>query len=332
MHDGQHKEFVIEIAPGMRGVFGLLDLIAPQKTIIMVVRYDNLLPGRVLLVQGPGYRLEFRISSECIELTRNEYKVEVPFAHLSSRTGKFIATMTWEPKILSLSIDDRDGFREDSCKTSPTFPPPAFREWVRRQALIPNVIYESDEILYEAVLDQLQHLRDKIYDINAINGFWNIEYNGNTILSKKPKHEVDIHPQIHLLLLDLEPQKGLQVTPEHLIGSGRLDFLISGRTSANRIVKVCVEFKFAHATDLVHGIKIQLPEYMERKTTAYGIYCVLDFGSDYPAIKSKFDIPMFNNEELSLYDYLSLANVGTSQRYLNSLIIDVSKRAVPSKL
>jgi len=331
VQENQHAEVGVGIAPSLRGDFGLLDLIVPEATLYFVFGYDGMTAGRLFLVQGPGYTLDLHTSHECLELVRNGYQAKVPLAHPSRRTGNLMTTILWGQTRLHLSISDRDGTREDTCNTPPSFPPHALREWARRQALAPNVNYESGEILYEAVLDQLQHLRDKIVDANAINGFWDIEYDGNKIVTRKPKHEPDILPQIRLLFYDLEIQKGLQVIPEYPTGAGSLDFLICGRTSANHVVKVCVEFKLAHAADLAHGFKVQLPEYMAHTATDYGIYCVLDFGSAYPANTSKFHIPGFNSDESSLDLFLSLAHVGTGRRYLRSLIIDVSKRVVPSK-
>ncbi len=197
MQDDQPREIVVELAPALRGRLGMLDLIGPAATAHVVCDYDGLTPGRLFLVQGPNYHLECRVRDDCLELVRNGKQAEVPLAHLSSRTGSFITTILWSPEKLLLTINDQEGKREDSCSTSPSFPPHAIREWARRQALTPNVKYESEQILYEEVLNQLQHLRDRIVDANAINGFWNITYDGNKIVSRKPKHETEIHPDLH---------------------------------------------------------------------------------------------------------------------------------------
>jgi len=331
LQNDNYGDVLVEIAPSLRGHFGVLDLIGPEMMIASVFGYDGLQTGRLFLVQAPGYRLELRISDEWLELVRNEFQVKVPLAHIARRSGNAITAIEFSPNKLHLLIHDREGERNDTRDTPPSFPPHALREWARRQALAPTAHYESGEILCQTVIDQLQHLRDKIVDANAFNGFWDIEYDGNKILARKPKRETDIHPQIWLLLYDLEIQKGLQVIPEHPTGSGLLDFLICGRTSANRVVKVCVEFKLAHAQDLAHGIRVQLPEYMARQATDFGIYCVLAFGPEYPADKSKFKIAGFNCEDAPLDMILSVANVGSGRPYLRSLVIDVSRRAAPSK-
>ncbi|MGB6065482.1 MAG: hypothetical protein WBG50_11780, partial [Desulfomonilaceae bacterium] len=201
----------------------------------------------------------------------------------------------WSLTRLGLTIIDNSGRREALADTPSTFPPHILREWAKRQALTQVVRYANPLELYEAVLDQLQQLRDKILDTDAINGFWNIHYQGNRIISRTPKHEPDIHPQIRLLLYDLDIQKGLQVTPEYAAGAGRLDFLLSGQTHTGQIINVCLEFKLAHAADLAHGILEQLPEYMARRSTDFGIYCVLDFGQEYRFDPNQFEIPNFDS-------------------------------------
>jgi hypothetical protein len=109
-------------------------------------------------------------------------------------------------------------------------------------------------------LDQLHHLRLKTVDTYSINGFWDVQYEEQKIVCRKPKREADIHPLIQMLLYDRDVLKALEVTPEYPTGGGRLDFLVSGRTTTGEIVRVCVEFKLAHASDLAHGLKTQLPQ------------------------------------------------------------------------
>jgi hypothetical protein len=187
-------------------------------------------------------------------------------------------------------------------------------------------------VVYETAFDQLQQLQRKIIDTNAINGFWDLQYSGNTIVSRKPKRETDIHPQIRLLLYDFELLKNMQVVPEYPIGSGRLDFLISGHAANVGNVNVCLEFKLAHATDLAHGIQKQPPEYMARRATDFGIFYVLSFGEDYPANTSQFELPPIQTANHNLDSILPIAASHTGLPYLTGLILDLSMRPTPSKL
>ena len=124
----------------------------------------------------------------------------------------------------------------------------------------------------------------------------------------------------------------MQVVPEYSIGSGRLDFMISGHAAGVGIVNVCVEFKLAHAIDLAHGIQKQLPEYMARRTTDFGIFCVLSFGKEYPANTSQFELPSIETANHDLDVILQIAASHTGLPYLRGLILDFSMRPSPSKM
>jgi len=257
-------------------------------------------------------------------------QVSAPLATRENRNGYFLVEVVWTPTELTVILQDSSGKRQDSVNTPPTFPPHSLQEWARRQALLPRVVYENTIAVYEAAVDQLQQLIKKIVDTNAINGFWDIQYEGNAIVSRKPKRETDIHPQIRLLLYDFEVLKNLQVIPEYPIGSGQLDFLISGHTAEGQIVNICLEFKLAHATDLAHGIAQQLPEYMARRATDFGIFGVLDFGEVYPANTSQFKIPSVDSKNKTLAFILPLAASETGLTYLRTLIFDLSRRPAPT--
>jgi hypothetical protein len=92
-----------------------------------------------------------------------------------------------------------------------------------------------------------------------------------------------------------------------------------------------VEFKLAHSDDIAHGILVQLPEYMARVGTDYGIYCVLDFGAAHPYSRSKFKIPNFDDASAPLDFILPIAAAETGRPYLRPLIVDVSRKVAPSK-
>lgn len=329
MADNQNVS--IRVAPILQGRLSKIDVIGPEAHMLHVINYENLSKGRFFLVTTNSYCLELVMTDDTVVLTRNNIHVITKLAPNGSRVGYFLLEVLWTPTKLGVTINDKSGKRENSVVTPTTFPPHILQEWARREALFPTVTYESPTALFEAVLDQLQQLRNKIVNTNAINGFWNIGYEGNTIVFREPKRETDIHPQIRLLLYDIELIKSLQIVPEYPIGTGELDFLITGRITEGQIVNVCLEFKLAHATDLAHGIQKQLPEYMVRRQTDFGIYCVLSFGEEYPANTRKFEIQGFNSENPALDFILPIAASHTGLPYLRSIIFDLSRRTVPSK-
>lgn len=325
------SEVAVEIAAPLQTHVGVLDVIGPEGTFFFVVEYDHFRPGWLFRVAAKEYFFALSFTGDAIELVRDSHRLRVPIAETDARTGHFIVLVLWATDRLSLRIRDKSGSREDERSFPAVFPPNSLRDWARRKALLPTVDYESPEALFQAVVEQLQHLRDKIVDTNAFAGFWDTHYDGKKIESRTPKRETEIHPQVRLFLYDLELRNSLQVVPEYPIGSGRLDFLISGRTKAGALVHVCVEFKHAHASDLAHGLSTQLPEYMTRRGTDYGIYCVLDFGSDYPADMGQFHIEHFDANQATLDLILPVAASHTGRRNLRTIQFDLARRVPPSK-
>lgn len=170
-----------------------------------MIYYNNLKPGLLFSVSANNYFLELRITDENVVLTRNNVQIAAALAPPDKRIDVFLMEVLWSPSELTVMVTDKAGpQRRSSAETPPTFPPHSLQDWARRQSLIPTVNYESPIVVYETAFDQLQQLQRKIIDTNAINGFWDLQYSGNTIVSRKPKRETDIHPQIRLLLYDFE--------------------------------------------------------------------------------------------------------------------------------
>ncbi|MDQ4122738.1 MAG: hypothetical protein M3209_14975 [Acidobacteriota bacterium] len=319
----------LDLVPEIQGNVTKFDLIRSECHLTTVLTISS--PGEFFSVITDDYKFKLIIGLFDVVLIRNNYQVKVPLSVLFSRFVGFVLTIEWNPTKLYVAVHDRKGFRDKSVITPVTFPPYSLRAWARQTSLLPIQLYESPILMFEAVIEQLQCLKDKIADTNAINGFWNIQYDGSKIISRTPKRETDIHPQIRLLLDDLELLKGLQIIPEYYIGAGRLDFLITGRTKSGEIVNVCVECKLAHAKDLQHGLTVQLPEYMARKATDFGIYCVLYFGNEYPANTQNFNKIGNDYKEKDLEFLLGYRAQRSGLKYLKTMVFDLSRKLPPSK-
>lgn len=322
---------IVEITPSAQGLLGKLKVISPEGTCFMVLGYVGMSSGMIFSVKTEDYSFSLYIYDHFAELKRNDYSVVVPLA-VFDRTHVFLLEISWRSDSLLIGIADREGKREQSTKTPICFPPNSLKDWARRESLIPTILYDNPRHFFETVFSQFQQLKTKIIDTNAINGFWDIQYSGSKIDSKKPKRETDIHPQIRLLLYDLEILKNIQIIPEHPIGSGKLDFLITGTLTDGKTECVCVEFKLAHSSDIAHGIQLQLPEYMDRRNTDYGIYCVLDFGNEFKSDTSKFIFKTFNPTNTSLDTILQIAASETGKKFMKTIIFNLSKKISPSKM
>lgn len=319
-------------APLLMGRVTPLQIISPQATLMFVMAYEGMTPGVVFRVRCEGYELDCAISDQALILRRNDVLISIQLAPAQQRRDKFIATIVWDPSFLVAGIVDKAGKREIKKSTAPVFPPQSLVDWARREALAPRVEYESPRHVFGEVLMQFHYLAKKIKDTGATNGFWDLTYQGNRIISRTPKRETDIHPQIRLLLWDIEVQKELRVSPEYTVGSGDLDFLVSGRVAGAATTNVCVEFKRAHSPDLVDGMAVQLPEYMERRGTDFAIFGVLDFGPDYPFDAAKVSIPGIDPTVMGLDGVLGLMKSEIGRPFLQPVILDVSDPISPSRM
>lgn len=326
------SQIEVSIADGLRPKTGILNAIRATCTIYLVANYEDIKgPGSLVFVRSPGYILSLQIESDRVCLIKNNYFVAVDFCRKAKRHGQLSISISWSPTRLAVQLGDGDGYRGNETLTPPLFPPNLLKEWARRNALAPQQTYASAHAFFEEVVLQLQTLATKIIDTDAIDGFWDTIRDGNKIISRNPKHETEIHPQIRLLLEDLEIQRCWTISPEHPTGSGFLDFLITGKLADGRNAHICVEFKRAHASDLAHGLFTQLPEYMDRKRTDYGVYCVVDFGDAYPAAVSSLNVPGFDMPNTPLGLALPIAANNVGRPFLLTLIFDVSRKSPPSK-
>lgn len=152
-------------------------------------------------------------------------------------------------------------------------------------------------------------------------------YDGNKIISRQPKKEVEIQPLIHCFLSDQMLLGNIEVIPEYKTGEGNLDFLFVGQVDGLGIRKFCAEFKLAHSNDLDNGLWYQLPKYMDVSNATYGAYCVLNFEGDW------FDQPNLKRGE-ALDVHLNLIPSKLRKpvhENIRSFIFDLRKPATASK-
>lgn len=271
------------------------------------------------------------IRKQDVVLLRNDTMIIVPLAEPRNRGQHFLLNFGWEPTTLHLNITDAEGPRGHSATTSAAFPPHSLRQWARRKALIPTVVYDSERHLFEAVMDQLYLLQRSLKDTNGINGFWDLQYAGKKITKGSPKRETDVHPTIRLLFDNLEIIKNFQIIPEYPTGNGRLDFLITAPLKDGATGKVCVEFKNAHSNDLATGLMVQLPEYMDTTRTDSAIYAVLDYHAPHNFKSEAFKIENFPGKIDSLEMALNIGASETGRKFIRYIILPVGPTVPPSK-
>jgi hypothetical protein len=336
---------VVEIAPQIKGLATARDLITPNGTLEFESRYSEMggtKTGFLLKLTTRSYHLEIGFTSTHFYIIRNRHKLEWLLKPVFEPHGDAMCFAIWSPTELRLLILD-EGFRERaagltreqhiqmigqharSLLTPATLPPNSLLQWARERAIAPSTKYESAQQFYGVVVESLQSIQDKIDSLGLIQPFWDITYDGHRIASRSPKRETDIHPTLHGLVFDIAIAKNLLVTPEHPIGGGKLDFLVTGLLTNGRPVPVCIEFKHAHSDDRINGLLKQLPAYMRSKGSEFGVYCVMYFRGEHFSEPKDLSV---TDLELELAVHQREAGLGN----IRILTLDMSHQASPSKL
>ena len=139
---------------------------------------------------------------------------------------------------------------------------------------------------------------------------------------ESPIKEKKAQPIIFNMIRYLAEKKGIQISREVEAANGGLDFYFSYNIGTE-ILKVCVELKNAHHTELAHGIESQLPLYIRDMGKKEGIFLVLWYKND------RFNKPKAYDTVKDLNSYL-LSKVPKRFK-IKPLIIDCTKKVCPSK-
>jgi hypothetical protein len=148
---------------------------------------------------------------------------------------------------------------------------------------------------------------------------WKNDQNGDQI----PCREPETQPYILSHLKAIFDFMGIQISREVESSNGEVDFLISFTNSQNKLLKLCVELKLAHAANVEKGLTKQLPAYLKGERCKYGVYLVLWYKCNL------FDRP---TKYKTLNELESQLNHINGNKKISNLIIDCTKPISPSKL
>ena len=180
-----------------------------------------------------------------------------------------------------------------------------------------NKPYEDANDLFSTVLDCLHLCEVDIRRHGSEKLVWG---KGGDL--HKPMDEPDITRYVASFLSSHGAARNFDVICEPIAGSGKLDFYVVGSTLKSGLAKIAIEAKKADNSKLSHGLKIQLPEYMERIQTQHGIYLVYWLKSQNYPYPRQFSYPYLEIEVL--HPIPRIHNIRT-------LGIDLSLGYTPSK-
>lgn len=139
--------------------------------------------------------------------------------------------------------------------------------------------FDSSAAIQEALmtyfLPHIQHQIEKLQDIKLL--YKNYRANGPI----EPRIEKHVGERLFNELNVLIGNYNLNCDPEVKLGNGKADAIISSGRH-----KVVIELKYAHR-NIEHGLSQQLPEYLDRKRTIYGIFLILLFDNDRQKFEKK---------------------------------------------
>jgi len=180
------------------------------------------------------------------------------------------------------STDMNHHFR--AVHTPITTPPIEIVNILRKESLLNNDKYGNMDAFFSAVIDSLYCCQEDIRRHGAEKLFWKM-------IDKNvwhPINEPDISRGVATFLSIYGALKNFDVTCESVAGTGNIDFHIVAPV-LDKIGKIAIEAKKAESNDLVKGFSAQLPSYMQRIGTDYGIYLVYWLKSPDYAFPENYD-------------------------------------------
>jgi hypothetical protein len=237
---------------------------------------------RLFKLSYPSYDIEAKISDGMVFIRRNG--IHQNSERYTGDEGCHVA-IQWDIESVSCGVmpaSDTTGSMDQhmrAVRTPITVPPTELVRLLRTENLLANSAYRNADDLFVTVLDCL-HLCEA--DIRRHGGERFAWGKGGNRAS--PLDEPEISRYVATILSSHGAARNFDVTCESIAGSGNVDFYIVAPILEAGLAKIAIEAKKADSDRLVHGLRVQLPEYMARIGTNHGIYLTYWLKSaDYPA-------------------------------------------------
>lgn len=274
-------KLTLELLEPLSAQFSFADFCEPAGTIDFKCD-DGFLQNkylRLFRLSFPGYELEATIAEGRVFVRRNGL-----YQHSDAYLGaeRCAVAIQWDTDSVACGVQPPGVDSMDTCmravRTPHTLPPRELVHLLRTESLVSNAAYRSEGELYATVLDCL-HLCE--LDIRR-HGSESFVWTKSTDVFL-PMAEPQISKFLAGYLTSHGASRNFDVTCEPLVGTGNLDFHIVAPILNGPIARVAIEAKKADSAQLIPGFQTQLPEYMRRLGTAYGIFLVYWLkSSNYP--------------------------------------------------
>jgi hypothetical protein len=271
----------LELFPILSSNITFSDLCAPIGTIDFK-SHDGFLRNSLILFSFTyeEYIFEAKIQDGMVFIMRNGL-----YQHSEQYLGNGSCTVAlqWDIDSIGCGIVTPNSSQDmnhhlRAVHTPITIPPKEIVNILRKENLLNISKYENMDLFLGTIVDSLYCCQEDIRRHGAEKFLWNNKIAGNWV----PIDEPDISKFTASFLSVYGAMKNFDVICESVAGLGNMDFYIVAPVK-DSLGKIAIEAKKAESNDLVKGFKTQLPIYMDRIGTNYGIYLVYWLKSpDYP--------------------------------------------------
>lgn len=322
----------IRISPDFSGVMVPQDVLRSDR--LMGFKADCPLRDAFFFeVNSTGFHFKFWAEGGVLKCVRNETEVSFPCGMMTEKLTKVEVQICWSPTAIAVGIRRIQPSRHiwgERADTPPTLPPASLIRWARQNNLLPVHSYSTEGELRQKVYSLLESIQDKVSELSRSDLLWDIEREGNGIVSRRPKREPDLNSFVYAALHDGVMMAGLDLAPEYKTGVGDVDFVFSGSVDKIGVCQICLEAKCAQSPDLISGLAKQLPCYMANKNLEYGAYLVYWFKGQWFEQPAHYSSP--DNLERELIR-IRLTSLPASPRLegVRVFVLDLSKPTVASR-
>lgn len=271
----------LELLPMLKSQITFSDFCTPAGTIEFFAKQGFLKNDlKLFSFTYENFIFEAKIREGAVFIRRNEY-----YQHSEQYFGddSCHVAIQWDVDSIGcgivppdLSTDMNSHLR--AIRTPITIPSTEIINILRKENLLNNEKYDNMELFFATVIDSLHCCEQDIRRYGTERLLWK-KTNGNIW---KPVDEPDISRFVASFLSSYGAIKNFDVTCESVAGLGSVDFQIVAPVG-NNLRKIVIEAKKAESANLIKGFTKQLPIYMQRIGTDYGIYLVYWLKSkDYP--------------------------------------------------
>ena len=173
--------------------------------------------------------------------------------------------------VVPLDADTDMNSHLKAVRTPITLPPAEIVNILRKEDLLNNAKYQDMDAFFSTVIDSIHCCQEDLRRHGAERLLW--KKNEKNVW--KPVAEPDISRGIASFLSIYGALKNFDVTCESVAGVGSMDFhIVAPVAVGDDLQKIAIEAKKAESDDLEKGFSTQLPIYMHRVGTNYGIYLI----------------------------------------------------------